>query len=231
LLDAIDEANWYTTGVLAGATARHPKAAFGAEQRRFHTAVREFVPGARWFGFDIGATDEEYIRLANAANTFEELAPVMALRERLMYEHVERVLDENPGEKIALMAGSLHLMKNDDRVEAPGVTGPGGDTDYSIGHYVTNVLARGPVLSIWLLHGRGRSANPWLPSPGELTPGDETFDAELLERWDRPCLLVVGDDRAERRITQMHNAVMRCRLGDQVDAIVFAPEVTPLRTP
>ncbi len=133
LLDAIDEPEWYTSGVLASNADRYPKAAFDAEQRRFHETVRRSVPGARWFGFDIGRDDDEYIRQANAANTFEELRPVMALRERLMHERVAGVIRDNPGEKIALMAGSTHLMKDDSGVDTPGVgAGPGGDTDDSI---------------------------------------------------------------------------------------------------
>lgn len=37
-----------------------------------------------------------------------------------------------------------------------------------------------------------------------------------------------GDDHHCRSITQMHNQVLHCRLDEQVDAIVFAPWVTPL---
>jgi erythromycin esterase-like protein len=230
LLDAIDELEWYTSGVLASNTDRFPRAAFDAEQRRFHEGVRRCVPDARWFGFDIGRDDTEYIERSNAANTFEELRPAMALRERLMHERVARVVRDNPHEKIALMAGSTHLMKNDATVETPGVgAGPGGDTDHSIGHYVANQLVDGPVISFWLLHGIGTSANPWLPPPGRLAPAGRTVDAELAERYDEPMLLRVGRSRERTRVTQMHNMVMTCRLDEQVDAIVFAPRVTPSR--
>ena len=47
LLDAIDEPEWYTSGILASNTDRYPKAAFDAEQRRFHEAVRRTASRTR----------------------------------------------------------------------------------------------------------------------------------------------------------------------------------------
>ena len=54
--------------------------------------------------------------------------------------------------------------------------------------------------------------------------------AELLARVGAPCLLRVAEDRHRRAVTGMHNTVLHCRLAEQVDAIVFAPAVTPLRS-
>jgi erythromycin esterase-like protein len=229
LLDQIDEPDWYTRGALASAPTKAPMPALYAEQRRLLRTLRAEVPDARWFGFDIGADDTDYLELANAAESIDDLGPAMALRERRMHARVAAAFAAHPGEKIALMAGSLHLMKDDSLVDAPGGAGPGGDSADSIGHHVARHLSDGPVLSIWLLHGEGRSANPWLPPPGELTPARRTLDADLLARVDRPVLLRVDDDTERRHITQMHNLRMSCRLSDQVDAIVFAPHVTPLR--
>jgi erythromycin esterase-like protein len=231
LLDPIEKPEWYTRGILVQATERHPKAAFDAEQRRFAEAVRVVAPGVRWLGFDIGGADTGYLELANAATTYEELQPSMALRERLMHERVAQVLADHPDEKVALFAGSLHLMKDDATVDAPGGAGPGGDTDDSIGHHVAHVLTPDrPVLSFWMLHGAGTSANPWLPPPGELRSAPGTVDAELAARWSSPCLAVVDPaDVERRRVTQMHNLVLRCRLAEQVDGVVFVPRVTPLR--
>ena len=229
LLEPLDEEPWYTSGILAAPTARHDDRAMQLDRARLVRRVKAAIPDARWFGFDIGGGDAEYLRAANAATTYEELRPVMALRERVMHERVETVLRAHPGEKVALMAGSTHLAKDDDRIETPGVgAGPGGDGTRSVGHHVAHELADGPVLSIWLLHGEGTSANPYLPPPGRLAPAAGTFDAELLARVGRPCLVPVGDDHHRRSITQMHNLVLHCRLDEQVDAIVFAPEVTPL---
>jgi hypothetical protein len=92
-------------------------------------------------------------------------------------------------------------MKDDRLVEAPGVgAGPGGGTEPSIGHLVTHTLLDGPddVLAIWMLHGRGTSANPWLPPPGALVAAPCTLDAALAERHDRPQVVIVGP--WERRI-------------------------------
>lgn len=227
LLAPEDQPPWYTRGVLAGTTDRHPAAEMAAEQARFARSLRRTVPDARWFGFDIGRDDADYLALANDADSYEALNPAMALRERRIHERVGRVLDDHPGEKVALMAGSLHLMKDDGLVDAPGGVGPGGDAEPSVGHHVAHRPDVGPVLAIWLLHGEGTSANPWLAPPGWLHPGPRTVDADLLGRLDRPHLLRVDRDRHRRRFTQMHNLVLACRPADQVDAIVFAPRVTP----
>jgi hypothetical protein len=60
--------------------------------------------------------------------------------------------------------------------------------------------------------------------------GDDTFNAALGSRWDRPCLLRVSEDTQPRTVTGMHNLTMRCRPADQVDALVFGPTVTPVRS-
>jgi hypothetical protein len=39
----------------------------------------------------------------------------------------------------------------------------------------------------------------------------------------------VGHDHHRRSVTSMHNQVLHCRFAEQVDAIVFAPQVTPIR--
>lgn len=230
LLAPIDEPEWYTSGILATAPPRpHPAEALAAEQARQARAVRATVPDARWFGFDIGGDDEEYLAMANAAESFEALGPAMAHREQRMHERVASVLDANPAERVALMAGSTHLLKDDRLVDAPGAVGPGGGVVPSIGHHVAQELVDGPVLAIWLLHGSGTSANPWLPPPGRLRPARGTVDGDLARRLRHPALLPV--DRAptgRRRVTQMHNLVLACELRTQVDAVVFVPEVTPI---
>ena len=230
LLDPLEEDPWYTGGILAEPAARHDDHAMQLDRARLVRMLKRAVADARWFGFDIGGGDAEYLAAANAASTYEELRPVMAMRERLMQERVATVMREHPAEKVALMAGSTHLAKDDDRIETPGVgAGPGGEIVRSLGHHVAHELADGPVLSIWFLHGEGTSANAYLPPPGRLAAAAGTLNAELLARVGRPCLLPVGDDHHRRSVTQMHNLVLHCRLDEQVDAIVFAPTVTPLQ--
>lgn len=154
----------------------------------------------------------------------------MAYREQLMHERVARVAHEHPDDRIALMAGSTHLAKDDATLSAPGLTPAGGAAVPSIGHFVAHELTDRPVLAMWLLHGAGRTASPYLPPPGELVAGHDTINAALGSRWDRPCLLRVSEDTQPRTVAGMHNLTMTCRPTDQVDAIVFCPTVTPVRT-
>jgi hypothetical protein len=217
----------FARGILAN--QRQPTTSLDAAQARFHEALRRLVPDARWFSFDADARDTDYVELAEAATTYEELRPAMALRERIMHAKVARVIRDNPGEKVALLAAAQHLLKDDFAIGQPGVgAGPGGDTERSIGHHTAHELTDAPVLSFWLLHGEGTSANPWLPPPGELRPAAGTLDAELLARVGRPCLVPTFDDHHRRSVTAMHNTVVHCRLAEQVDAVVFAPQVSPL---
>ena len=227
LLDPVDEPPWFTAGILAN--DRQPETALEAEQKRFMHAVRRVAPDVRWFGFDADASNTDYLELANAATTYEALRPAMARREQIMHANVARVLADNPSDKVALLAAAQHLLKDDDAATVPSAgAGPGGDSDRSIGHFTAHELTDEPVLSFWLLHGEGTSSNPWLPPPGRLTPSAGTFDAELLARVGRPCLVPVGHDRHLRAVTAMHNTVLHCRFDTQVDAIVFAPSVSPL---
>jgi len=214
LLQPRDEPPWYTSGVLARAT---PIPELDTEHARFAEALKGSVPQVRWFGFDIGPDDTDYLELANAANTYEELAPAMALREQRMKERVDGVLAS--GEKTALMAGSTHLMKRD--VDA-SASGPGGGLEHSLGHHVARTHR---VLSIWMLNGSGRSSGPWV---SDLRPRPGTLNAALAERYDEPVLVIPESD-GPTAVTQMHNLVLECDLREQVDAIVFVPNVTPLR--
>jgi len=218
----------FTRGVLAN--QRQPDTALDDAQLRFHESLSRVAPGSTWFSFDADVRDTEYFELASAAETYEALQPAMAMRERIMHEKVARVLAEDPDAKVALIAAAQHLLKDDDRVHPrAGTSGPGGGIVHSIGHHVAHELTDRPVLSFWLLHGEGTSANPWIPPPGRLAPQAGTFDAELLARRpNAPCLLRVADDHHRRAVTAMHNTVLQCRFADQVDAVVFAPSVSPL---
>ena len=228
MLEPLVEEPWYQTGILAGPTSRQNDIIMQLDRVRLVRNVRDVVAGARWFGFDVGATDTDYLAAANAAESWEDLRPVMARREQLIHQRVGELLRHHPDDKVALLAGSTHLAKNDDAVDTPGVIGPGGGIVHSVGHHVAHDLTDGPVLSIWFLHGTGHSDNPYLGPPGTLVAAPGTLNAELLEGGGRPCLLRVDDDREWRSITQMHNAVLHCQLAEQVDAIVFAPVVTPI---
>ncbi|HJR25885.1 MAG TPA: hypothetical protein VJ804_10445 [Acidimicrobiales bacterium] len=229
LLEPVDDGNWYRSGVLAGTTADPAlTAAMNDERKRFAESLRRTAPNVRYFGFDVGGGDAEYLAAANAAATFEDLLPVMAMREELMHRRVDQIIDANPGDKVALMAGSTHLMKDDRRVSAPGMTPAGGGSVPSIGHHVAHTRGA-PVLSIWQLHGGGHSASPWLAPTGELVVPEDTINASLAKRWSQPCLALVAPSGPRLRVAQMNNLVLECALDDQADAIIFHPEVTPVR--
>lgn len=221
----------FTRGILAN--DRQPTAALDDAQDRFHDALRRVVPDVEWFSFDADVRDSEYVELASSAETYEALKPAMALRERIMHDKVGRALADHPDDKVVLLAAAQHLLKDDDRVHPKaGTSGPGGGIVRSIGHHVAHELTDAPVLSLWFLHGEGTSANPWLPPPAQLEPQAGTFDAELLARHGAgPCLVRVADDHHRRAVTAMHNTVLQCRFSEQVDAIVFAPRVSPLVAP
>jgi hypothetical protein len=104
---------WYTRGILA-ATAGSAQSLeldvlMQRDRARLVQDVRRDVPDARWFGFDVGHDDKDYLEAANAADTYEQLADVMALRERRIHERVDAFRRDHPNEKFALMAGSIHL--------------------------------------------------------------------------------------------------------------------------
>lgn len=218
----------FERGVLADAP--QPTTALAADQARFREALHRVVPGARWFSFDADARDEDYVELAEAASTIDELRPAMARREQIMHAKVARVLEDRPGDKVALLAAAQHLLKDDTTVSQPHVgAGPGGGSVASIGHHVVHELSRGtPVLSFWILHGRGTTANPWLPPHRQLEPMPGSVEAELLTQVRHPCLVPVHDDDRRRTVTAMHNQPLHCRFSQQVDAIVFVPEVSPI---
>lgn len=231
-LNAIDEPDWYASGFMKEPTERHSKyvkASMQTEQWRFAHALRRSVPHARYFGFDVGAADSEYLALANAATTYAEMRPALDLRERLMHDRVAEVVKKYPNQKIALLGGGSHLMKDDEGVRPRRRPG----SSASVGHYTTHELAGGSahVLAIWLLQGSGETSNPYLGVPPvRVAPVAETINVAMEARWRSPHMVRVGDDAQDRQVTQLHQRVMTCRLGEQTDAIVFAPEVNPLRS-
>lgn len=226
LLEPVGDPNWFTSGLLAAAGAAAPHDAIHAENRRAAQALRRAVPQARYFGFDSGGGDPEYVRCGNAITTFDEGNAFMAYRERLMHGRVEAVATANPSEKIALMAGGAHLAKDNGRLHTRGPMSAGGGRAATIGHHVCHVLTDEPVLSIWLLYGGGRSASPWVPG-GDLGVPPGTLNAELRQSSREPALVKVGKGAGTH--TFISFGPITCDLAEQVDAFVFVPEVTPVR--
>jgi hypothetical protein len=185
---------------------------------------------------DAYAATLAYATQAYPAATWEQLRPAMAAREQLMERHVDAVLDDpafaGPDGKVALQAGSLHLLKDDTAIrdEAPGI-GPGGGLVPSIGHHVAHRPDIGPdrVLAIWMLCGHGRDADPLVPEQSAIAPVKGT----LTEACDRvadgvPLLVPLAGLPGRVRIQHMHSSVFRTPVEGQLDAVVYVAEVTPL---
>ena len=225
LLDPIDDHRWYTSGLLAAGDAAAPHEAMHAEHRRAAQALRRAIPYARYFGFDSGGGDPEFLRIANAVTTMEDGQEFMAYRERLMHDRVAAIATANPDAKIALMAGGAHLGKDDSRLQAAAVMPAGGGAP-TIGHHVVHALTDRPVLAIWLLYGSGQTASPYVPG-GDLDAPPDTLNAELAQRCNEPALIAVGADAGTHTIVSF--GPITCDLAEQMDAIVFAPRVTPVQ--
>jgi hypothetical protein len=185
---------------------------------------------------DALATTLRYATEAYPAATWEELRRPMATREELMWRHVDAVLDDpalaGPTGRVALQAGSLHLLKDDTTIhdETPGI-GPGGGRVPSIGHHVAHrpdVGADG-VLAVWMLCGRGRDANPLVPDQAGVAPIPGTLNAALDAMCDgQPLLVPLAGLPGTVRIQHMHRSVFRTPVEGQLDAVVYVPEVSPL---
>ena len=185
---------------------------------------------------DALATTLRYAAEAYPAATWEDLRPPMATREQLMWRHVDAVLDDpalaGPDRKVALQAGSLHLLKDDDAIhdETPGI-GPGGGRVPSVGHHVAHRADIGAdrVLAIWMLCGRGHDANTLVPGQAGIAPRAGTLNAALdAASHGHPALVPLTDLPGAVRVQHMHDSVFRTPVAGQLDAVVYVPEVSPL---
>ena len=185
---------------------------------------------------DALATTLRYATEAYPAATWEDLRLPMATREQLMWRHVDAVLDDpalaGPDGKVALQAGSLHLLKDDGAIhdETPGI-GPGGGRVPSIGHHVAHRADVGAdrVLAIWMLCGRGHDANSLVPGQAGIAPRPGTLNAALDEAsGGRSVLVPLTGLPGDVRVQHMHDSVFRTPVAGQLDAVVYVPEVSPL---
>jgi len=179
----------------------------------------------------------EYIRRAHQAESYEALNPAMAIRERLMHDHLNYIVNRAAsGEKIILMAGSLHLMKNDTMIQmADSGAGPGGKEVPSIGHYVNHSLTPGNVFSAWMLYDRGSDNQPFPGLPRKLKSPPDSLNAVMVAAGNTYVVPVTDDqgnpffDR-ELNVIHMYNLEFKTVVSHQADAILFVKEVTPIGT-
>jgi erythromycin esterase-like protein len=173
----------------------------------------------------------KFVAVAHPATDWPTVAEAMAEREEAMFQRVRRVLSRlGPGEKVILQGHAAHLSKDWPSVRQLSVWA--GPPKQNLG---TRLLAEypGQVFSIWMVHGRGRSAQPFtsLPSELHLVPG--TLNA-LLARVGACFLLPttgVGAEwlSRERELTWMYNGLLRTPVARQADALFFVRTVGPLR--
>jgi erythromycin esterase-like protein len=173
-----------------------------------------------------------YVRLIRDAPTYEALRPGMAFRERVMHEHMDCVLGAHPGGKVALFAHNRHLAKDDKafRGDAPGA-GPGGDTEPSIGTYLTRQMPR-EVFSMWCLEDTGRYIRT-LAGDGRIRTVRGSLNAELARAGELLVVPTGADDPAspfheECEIVSLYGVRYRTAPARQVDAIFFIRQVTPM---
>lgn len=181
-----------------------------------------------------------YVRVANPAEDYDVLNEAMAMRESIMHRNVAYVLEQiESDEKVILMAGSLHLAKDDSLIHTPGTgAGPGGNGKVpSIGHYINQVLAPDQVFSVWMLYNHGKDLQPFPELDRDLTstPGSLNDLMNHVGTGADYILPTITDDpeagliAQEMDIVQMYNQVFRTTVSKQADAIFFTPKVSPIR--
>ena len=171
-----------------------------------------------------------YAVVAMPAPDYEALRPAMARREEIMKRHVERRLAERrPGDLLVLMGHAFHLVKDDAAIGRAAGVGPGGGRVASLGHHlVTSGLRVG---AVWMLYGAGEDSQPFPDLPRRAAYPTGTLNARLA-RGGTPAVLPVrpiSEGRNPVEIGHMYNAVTTVDLAAAVDAVHFAPTVTPLQ--
>ena len=171
-----------------------------------------------------------YAALALPAPDYEALRPAMARREEIMKRQVDRRLAERrPGDLLVLMGHAFHLVKDDAAIGGVAGVGPGGGLVASLGHHLVASGLR--VGAVWMLYGGGEDSQPFPDLPRQAAYPSGTLNARLARRGT-PAVLPVGPASAAPNrveIGHMYNAVTPVDLAVAVDAVHFAPTVTPLQ--
>ena len=252
---AIPGARWFGFDVDGGTTAAYPalRAQLGdplpaglepvpgeslaEEADRVEAALADHrdLPILARRTLDALASTLRYAVEAYPAERWEDLSGPLAVREQLMHRHVDAVLDEPDlaaGERVALMAGSLHLLKDDAR--ATGLDrslGPGGGLVPPVGHHVASRADLGPdrIAAIWMLCGSGRDSNPMVTGAQAIEPQRGTLNAALAGvAAGQPLLVPLAGLEGDVVLQHMYGSTFATPVARQLDAVVFAPWVHPL---
>jgi erythromycin esterase-like protein len=164
--------------------------------------------------------------------TYEALGPAMALRERVMHEHADYAMTVVPEAKTAFFAHNRHLAKDDGllRVDTAGA-GPGGDTEPSVGTYLTR-RAPSDVFAIWCLEDTGEYIRT-IAGTGRITSVRGTVNAELARVGDVLVVPTGANDpespfHDDCDVVSLYGVRYRTPLARQADAIFFVRRVTPM---
>ena len=176
-----------------------------------------------------------YVSLAHPAESYEALAPAMAFRERVMRRHVDLMLGRLPPDRgLVLWGHDLHLARNDDTITAKQGVGPGGDSEYSLGH---SLCRRHPddVYVVWMIFGGGEDGQPFPDLSRKLRPRRRSLNAILGRVGGNFVLPTRSFDAGARclhdplRFYHLYNGFVELRIAEQADAICFIEHVSPMR--
>ncbi|MEM7363460.1 MAG: erythromycin esterase family protein [Pseudomonadota bacterium] len=172
-----------------------------------------------------------YIQWVNPAETYEAMNPAMAFRENVMYRHAEEAIASAQGHT-TFWAHNIHLARDDEKLTSHyGAVGPGGDSLFSVGHYLHGRYP-GDIASIWMVTGGGEDLQPLPGLPQKLDYPENSWNG-LFREVGGNFLLPLTDDFPARGsrlpFYHLYNTFVECALTDQCDAICFINEVTPLQ--
>ncbi|HXQ46282.1 MAG TPA: hypothetical protein VN806_06670 [Caulobacteraceae bacterium] len=209
-----------------------------AESGRLSALVRQAValgvPAAAQVDVSLRSMAESlsYIDITYPAKTYEATAPGMAFREGCMkrrFGEIRALTDDAP---MVVMGHGLHLAKDDRLLRSTVGVGPGGGQECSLGHHLVQVLGLKTV-SIWLVHGAGEDSQPFPDLPRRFAYPADTLNRRLAPLAVPTLIPIAGAPPGlfDRPIGvgHMYNAVQQVVLDGQVDAILYLPQVTPMR--
>jgi erythromycin esterase-like protein len=225
-----DEARAFTALLarIPGETAQQE----AARLRRARALIRPHWPPAIAAALEALAESLDYIAITYVATTYDGIRPGMAFRERAMRRRLYAARELMRATRVVVMGHALHLAKDDRATVGAVGVGPGGDVEPSLGHALVQ-QDRLKLVSVWLLYGAGEDCQPLGSLPRTANYPPDTLNARLAA-FASPLLFFPSDapDLFARpvRIGHMYNAVFETALIQQVDAVVFLPRVTPLRS-
>ncbi len=168
-------------------------------------------------------------RMAGKSGGYEDLSRAMALREKMIFRHVEHIIENmKPQDKLVLMAHNRHLSKHSRRLDIKG-GGPGGGVVPSLGTMLYQKYG-GEVFSIWQLFNKGGSSHPYSNLSRNYQSSKGSLN-QALSKIGQVFLLPFSDKKVQRfiskktKITGIYNIDFKADITRQADAVFFINEV------